>query len=267
MAKDIHVLLVEDDPYARDLMALLLTRDWRTHVVGEAEGQHSLIEFLEYHPHPIDVVVLDTEVPGAPQLPFILAETLRGREKKPAILYTATRPDALVMERLVQTGFGGYVLKNEILYALGSAVAKVAAGNCVLSPGTVPLAARYTSCDGALVIDGRESVHGFTPRESELIRLGIIFNLSIRDMADELVLSPEWVSELVSKVYKKLGLRDMLNGELPMENYFDDPAVLERCRKITRRTSKRKAGQEFRKGPWMATLAFHLLTVPKIRER
>ena len=35
MAKDIQVLIIEDDPYARDLMTLLLTRDWRTHVIGE----------------------------------------------------------------------------------------------------------------------------------------------------------------------------------------------------------------------------------------
>jgi len=33
MHKDIPVLLNENDPYARDLMALLLTRDWRTRVV------------------------------------------------------------------------------------------------------------------------------------------------------------------------------------------------------------------------------------------
>ena len=40
MAKDIQVLIIEDDPYARDLMTLLLTRDWRTHVIGEIANQH-----------------------------------------------------------------------------------------------------------------------------------------------------------------------------------------------------------------------------------
>jgi len=48
MAKDIQVLIIEDDPYARDLMTLLLTRDWRTHVVGEIQGQHELHDFFQH---------------------------------------------------------------------------------------------------------------------------------------------------------------------------------------------------------------------------
>ena len=34
MLRDIHVILIEDDLYARDYMAILLRRDWRTRVVG-----------------------------------------------------------------------------------------------------------------------------------------------------------------------------------------------------------------------------------------
>ena len=46
MQKDIRVLIVEDDPYARDLMALLLTRDWRTQVIGELGKKEEVIDFL-----------------------------------------------------------------------------------------------------------------------------------------------------------------------------------------------------------------------------
>ena len=66
MAKDIQVLIIEDDPYARDLMTLLLTRDWRTRVIGEIANQHELRDFIEeFHP-PVDVVIVDTEIPGEP---------------------------------------------------------------------------------------------------------------------------------------------------------------------------------------------------------
>ena len=47
MAKDIQVLIIEDDPYARDLMALLLTRDWRTRVIGEIANEHELRDFTD----------------------------------------------------------------------------------------------------------------------------------------------------------------------------------------------------------------------------
>ena len=140
MQKDIRVLIVEDDPYARDLMSLLLTRDWRTRVIGQAINRQELIEFLDQPQTKIDVLILDTEIPNAPRLPFILAETLRQQEKPPKILYVTTQPNPDVMERLVQTGFGGYLRKGEIMYALGSAVADVMAGNTVITPGILPLA-------------------------------------------------------------------------------------------------------------------------------
>lgn len=266
MAKDIQVLIIEDDPYARDLMTLLLTRDWRTHVVGEIANQHELRDFIsEFHP-PVDVVIVDTEIPGEPDLPFILTEILSQLPQKPSILYTATQPDGRILDRLVQIGFGGYVIKSELLYALGSAVAAVARGDCVLTRSAQSIAARYAIGREALIYEGSRIEEIFTRRESELVRLALIFNLSIRDMADELVLSPEWVSEVVSGVYKKLGLREILAGEVLLEDYFDDPAVLERCQEITQRTQTKLADGRLRKAPWMSTLAFHLLTNPRIDE-
>lgn len=266
MAKDIQVLIIEDDPYARDLMTLLLTRDWRTRVIGETANQHELRDFIEeFHP-PVDVVILDTEIPGEPDMPFVLTEILSQLPKKPAILYTATQADGRILDRLVQIGFGGYVIKNELLYALGAAVAAVGRGDCVLTPSVQPIAARYAISREAHIYQGSRIEDVFTRRESELVRLALIFNLSIRDMADELVLSPEWVSEVVSGVYKKLGLREILAGEVPLEEYFDDPAVLERCEKITQRPQTKLADGRLRKAPWMSTLAFHLLTQPRVDE-
>lgn len=264
MAKDIQVLIIEDDPYARDLMTLLLTRDWRTRVIGEIANQHELRDFIdEFHP-PIDVAIVDTEIPGEPDLPFILTEILGLLPKKPAIIYTATQPDGRILDRLVQIGFGGYVIKSELLYALGSAVSAVARGDCVVTPGVHTIASRYAISREAHVYQGSRIEDIFTRRESELVRLALIFNLSIRDMADELVLSPEWVSEVVSGIYKKLGLREILAGEVPLEEYFEDPAVLERCQEITQRTQTKLADGRLRKAPWMSTLAFHLLTRPRI---
>jgi DNA-binding NarL/FixJ family response regulator len=266
MAKDIQVLIIEDDPYARDLMTLLLTRDWRTRVVGEIANQHELRDFIEeYHP-PVDVVIVDTEIPGEPEMPFILTEILGLLPNKPIVLYTATQPDGRILDRLVQIGFGGYVIKNELLYALGSAVAAVYRGDVVFTPSVQPLAARYAIAREAHIYEGSQIENIFTRRESELVRLALIFNLSIRDMADELVLSPEWVSEVVSGVYKKLGLREILAGEVPLEEYFQDPAVLERCQEITQRTQTKLADGRLRKAPWMSTLAFHLLTNPCVDE-
>lgn len=263
MPKDVHVLIIEDDPYARDLMSLLLTRDWRTRVIAEVAGPHQLSRFIADERHlPVDVAILDTEIPGEPELPFVLTRMLDRLPVRPRVLYTATQPSESVLNRLLQGGFAGYVLKNELLYALGAAVVAVARGETVITPGVRPLLKRYPLPPGTRVFRGRSLSDLFTRRESELVRLALIFNLSIRDMADELVLSPEWVSEVISGIYKKLGLREILAGEVPLEDYFDDPIVLERCREITSRAQTRLADGRLRKAPWMSTLAFHLLTRP-----
>ena len=199
-------------------------------------------------------------------MPFILTEILGQLKKKPAILYTATQPDGRILDRMMQIGFGGYVIKGELLYAIGSAVAAVARGELVITPGVQPMIARYAIAREAHIYEGSRIEDIFTRRESELVRLALIFNLSIRDMADELVLSPEWVSEVVSGIYKKLGLREILAGEIPLDEYFEDPAVLERCQEITQRTQTKLADGRLRKAPWMSTLAFHLLTHPKVDE-
>jgi DNA-binding NarL/FixJ family response regulator len=262
MTKDIRVLIVEDDPYARDLMALLLTRDWRTQVVGEVGTQEDVGPFLTEPEHRVDLILLDTEKPKDPDWPFSIAEFVRGVPEPPTMLFTATTPNLQVIRRLLREGLGSYILKGDILYALASAVAQAAAGRLVITPRVRDAAPRRTFPYGTLVLDGRRPATGLTERERELVRLGIIFNLSIRDIADELVISSGWVSEIMSTVYKKLGMREILAGETPLESYFHNPAVVGRYGKILKRYPGRAESGKIRKAPWMATLAFHILTRP-----
>jgi DNA-binding NarL/FixJ family response regulator len=266
MAKDIRVLLIEDDPYARDLMALLLTRDWRTQVIGEFGTKDDVSHFLSDDDHRVDLIILDTEHPERPDWPLSISEMIRSFPKPPIILYTGTMPKLSILQSVVKIGGGGYIMKGEVLYALATAVALAYSNNFVVTPGVVQISPRRVLPLGTKVINGKKRITTFTRRENDLVRLGIIFNLALRDIADELVLSPGWVSEIVSTVYKKLGMREILTGESPLEAYFEDDAVLERFRKITGPTQEKKPDQGFRKSPWMATLAFHLLTLPEIKE-
>lgn len=266
MPKDIRVLIIEDDPYARDLMSLLLTRDWRTRVVGEVSGEGDLSLFLRDEMQKVDVVVLDTEIPGEPAIPTHLAELTKLMEIPPKILYTGTRVNRNILEQVIDGGCAGYILKQDILYGLGYAVALTAGRNCVITPGIQEAAQRFAFPNGTIIVDGRKLTNNFSRREKDLIRLGIIFNLAIRDIADELVLGTGWVSEIISTVYKKLGVHEILTGEVPIDLYFTNEIVLSHCKEIIQRAVSRKPGGKLRKAPWMSTLAFHMLTVPEITE-
>jgi hypothetical protein len=127
------------------------------------------------------------------------------------------------------------------------------------------VAGRLELPEQTLIMDGTMPVANFTSRENDLTRLGILFNLSQRDMADDLIISTDFVAEVMGQVYEKLGVRDILDGERGLETFFQDEKLQERCQEILEQYAANgtRAG---RKAPGMSTLAFHLLTVPETTE-
>ncbi|NUM43600.1 MAG: response regulator transcription factor [Anaerolineales bacterium] len=266
MPKDIHVLLIEDDVYARDLMSMLLTRDWRTRVIGEVGSENDVENFLNDPLHRIGAVVLDTEVPGDPDWPFRVAAHAQRSTPHPHILFTATQPDANTLRRIIEHKFHGYIIKREIGYGLAATIAlAVKQGKWVTTRGVYQLALRERIHlpENAALLDGTKPVGDLTPREAEIARLAILFNHPHRDLSDELIIRADQVSKHVSSVYTKLGLDEIMSGEVTPETYFQDQLVLQRFRGIL---SRIKDAKSVRKTADMATLAFHLLTVPEVTE-
>ncbi|MFZ6026667.1 MAG: hypothetical protein ACOYYS_03030 [Chloroflexota bacterium] len=263
MLKDIQVILVEDDPYAREFMSMLLRRDWRTRVVGEY-GSDCAIELHHALRRPaahVDVLLVDTEVPHDEQWPMKVAQITRSLPQPPVILYTCTQPTRHTLEHVLATG-RGYLVKGEILYSLASAISAAVDGHFVLTPGTQMISGCVDLPADTVVLDGTLPVADFTPREKDLTRLGVLFSLGQRDIADDLVISTDFVAEITSQIYEKLGVRAVLSGERALEDVFSDEKLSARCRVILQQAGISPNGKNVRKTPWMSTLAFHLLTIP-----
>lgn len=267
MPKDIHLILIEDDTYARDLMNMLLTRDWRTRIVGEAGSEADVKSLLEQPFYRVDALVLDTEFPGDRTWPLRVIQIAKTNEQPPCILCTGTQASPEFLRAAVEEGLGGYVIKKEIRYSLAAAVSQAAKMNKFVITKSVlrmALRQRITLPDHTVLLDGTKPVADLTPRESEIARLAILFNHPHRDLSDELLIRSDQVSKHVSSVYKKLGLEEILNGEIEPEIYFQDKVVLQHFRQILTRVAVSKSR---RKTADMATLAFHLLTQPEINEK
>ncbi|HUF37259.1 MAG TPA: response regulator [Anaerolineales bacterium] len=266
MPKDLNVLLIEDDPYARDLMGMLLARDWRTRVIAETGSEDGVRGLLDDPIQRVDTILLDTEVPGDPDWPFRITEIARTSVSKPDVIFTATAARAETLQRAVAEGHGGYLLKPEIRYSMASAVAVVSKnGLFAVTPSvyTLALQQRILLPERSVVLDGRKSTLNLTPREQEIARLAILFNHPHRELSDELLIRADQVAKHVSNVYSKLGLDEFLAGEIDPETFFQDDLILGRFRAILNRVSSNPTR---RKTADMATLAFHLLTVPDIQE-
>jgi DNA-binding NarL/FixJ family response regulator len=266
MPKDIHALLIEDDPFARDLMTMLLTRDWRTRVIGELGTESDVRDALENEFQKVDAIILDSEFPGDPEWPKRVAEIARETLEGPSILFTGNKPNPDTFRWAIENRFGGYVLKREIRYSLVAAVAAATKKErWVITSGVFSMALqhRLELPENTIIMDGTQPVARLTRREEEIARLAILFNHAHRDLADELLIRADQVAKHVSNIYSKLGLDEIIQGELNPEIFFEDKVILRHFEEILTRVanspSKRKTAD-------MATLAFHVLTLPEVRE-
>jgi DNA-binding NarL/FixJ family response regulator len=263
MRRDIRVVIVEDDPFARNWMVLLAVRDWRTRVIGELGDPAQLIPFLTDPVSPADFILLDTDLPGGEDwIPRIL-DILSRQKHQPKILCTGIRPNAQVLRELHHPAFGGYILKDEIGYSLAWAASLAIEGTWVITDSIQALAAaeRIRLPHPCVVLEGRHRIEGLSQRQADVARLAFLFSIERRELADELGVGEDWGYQLVSAVYENMGIKDILADDELVHEYFGSSELIlsfvERIRSEMRGSGKSKD---------METLAFHVITMPEIRE-
>lgn len=263
MAKVIHIAIVEDDPFARNWMTLLAARDWRTRVVVEANRPLRLQASLKKQACPIDLILLDTDIPGYADWLTKIAEVLKPIERKPKVVCTGVKPNQRVLERLVAPYYAGYLIKDEISYSLAWAIALAMQGQWVITDGIQALASStgYHLPDSCVVLDGRNTTKHLTRRQAEAARLAFLFSMERRELADELGIVEDWGFGLVSAVYDKLGVKDILFDDEVLDQYFGEQELIFENVQQIRRDSKGSI-----KARDMETLAFHMITMPEIRK-
>jgi DNA-binding NarL/FixJ family response regulator len=263
MPRDFRVVIVEDDPFARNWMVLLAVRDWRTRVIGEVDEPSKLIPFLTDPISPVDFVLMDTDIPGGEDwIPRIL-EVVSNLKRQPKILLTSVRANPVVIRQINHPVFAGYILKEEIGYSLAWAMSLALDGTWVMTDGVQALASaeRITLPKPSLVLEGRHRVAGLTQRQADVARLAFLFSIERRELADELGVGEDWGYQLVSAVYESLGIKDFLTDEALAREYFGRSKLImsyvDRIRRETKGSGKSKD---------METLAFHVITMPEIKE-
>lgn len=261
MNKDIHVAILEDDVFARNWMALLLVRDWRTRVVGEFTTRADFFAFIEVSTQSIDVLIFDvdlfSEYFSIGEFCQIMASTCQNTK----ILLTGIHSDLKVMRQIYNENVAGYVLKSEIGYSLSWVITFIVEGYWVATPGTQALAheANIVLPTNVLVLDGRKKMSVFTDHEAEVARIAFIFSAGRRELADELKISEQWSYGLVSELYKKMGLTDVIAGEVDLFSYIGDSVIIKnKFKEIMQELGPSKKAKD------METLAYHMLTMPEI---
>lgn len=258
------IAIVEDDPFARNWMALLAARDWRTRLAGEFDEPLKIIPLLHKKASYVDLVLMDTDIPGGENwIPEILG-AISGLPHPPAILCTGIRADPDVLGRLSHPCFVGYILKNEIGYSLAWAIDIAMNSKWVITEGVRSLASamRFPIPHPCVVMDGRKTLQStLSKRQADVSRLAFLFSMERHELADELGIVEDWGYGLVSQIYEQLGVKDILTDDEAEQSYFaDQPLILAHIKKI------RSEGKNSVKAHDLETLAFHIITMPEMVE-
>lgn len=260
MKKEARVLIVDDDPFAESWMALLLARDWRTRVVSETSTLEGMLAQLNNQEEKPNFVLLNVDLLAGVHEWSMLAKLAAPLVAPLPVLLIGTKAEKAGQIQPFP-GFCGYLVKSEIRHALSWAVALSEPEHWAITPGVVPHLRRPAPPTHVMVLDGRKSIHNLTEHEAEVARMALIFSMERRELSDEIKISEDWSYGLVSSIYHKLGLEEILSGEVPAAEYLGKAFAENKRFQETLQQSMRS-----RKKNDLETLAFHILCMPEIRD-
>jgi two-component system response regulator DegU len=194
----ITVVIVDDHPVVRAGIRTVLEGAADVTVVAEgANGADALRLVAQHRP---DVLVLDVNLPDLNGLE--VTRRLRDRGTTTAVLILTIYDDSQTVFGLLESGATSYVLKDETLETLVSAVRAAARGENWLSPAVARQVVRRAV--GEELGPPEPPPLPLTPREVEVLRL-LAQGLDNGAIAQRLVVTKRTVQNHVSNIYGKLG--------------------------------------------------------------
>lgn len=194
MTEPVRIMVADDQAMIRDALATLLQLEPGIDVVEKAtDGQDVLDKLagLERRGESIDVVIVDIEMPRLDGLTTCAALRRRVPQTKVLIVTTFGRPG--YVQRALEAGAGGFIVKDSPLPELVHAIEKVYAGEQVIDP--------------KLAVE--TLTHGRSPltlREAEVLQV-LIGGCTIEDASAQMGISAGTIRNYVSAAMDKTGAR------------------------------------------------------------
>jgi len=187
----IRVLSIDDHPLLLDGIAAIINNEPDMRVVAQASSATAGIQqFGEHRP---DVTLMDLRLPDLNGIDALIA--IRSEFADARIVMLTTFEGDVNIQRALEAGARGYLLKNMPPEELVDGIRQVHAGNKRIPPAIAAHLADHMG-DGVL-----------TTREVEVLRHVAGGNRN-KDIADRLFISEETVKTHLKHLMDKLGARD-----------------------------------------------------------
>jgi two-component system, NarL family, invasion response regulator UvrY len=207
------ILLADDHAVLRAGLIQILSEAFPDAEFGEASTSADALALVASRHW--DVVVLDLFMPGRGGLE-VLHDIRREHESLP-VLVLSSAPEEQLATRVIRAGASGYVNKQAAPEQLVQAIRVVMTGRRFVS-GAV--------ADRLVQEVGRTTSHPdetLSDREHDVLRR-ILAGQTVKDIADDLHLSPKTVSTYHTRLWEKLGVHnDVELVRYAVAHHLDDP--------------------------------------------
>ena len=190
----IRVMTVDDHAILRGGLKFLLLAFEDIELVGEARSGREAVRLCrQLQP---DVVLMDMMMPEMDGV----ATTQAIKERCPGIqiLVLSSFSDPALVQRVIQAGAIGYLLKDVPIDELADGIRAAAAGKTVLAPEAAQALVRAAGPQAP------QPGYDLTERQLEILAL-LVDGLTNNEIAERLVLSPYTVRNHISEILSKLG--------------------------------------------------------------
>jgi len=196
-----RVLLVDDHPILRKGLAELINQEPDLTVCGEAEEAPKAFELVGTLTP--DVAVVDVSLRGGNGLELI--KNIKARFPDLPLLVLSMHDETLYAERALRAGSLGYIMKEEAIEKVLTAIRQVLAGEMFLSDRMK--ARLLNQLVGGRIKNGESSIDSLSDRGLEVFRL-IGEGRGTRQIAEELRLSIRTVEAYREYIKDKLNLKN-----------------------------------------------------------
>jgi DNA-binding NarL/FixJ family response regulator len=194
-ASPLRVVLVEDHHIMRRGLGSLLTTERDVQIVGEAASGEEVLAWLPSSAPP-DLIIMDVSLPGIDGIET--TRRIRSAYPRVKILVLSMYNNPTFVHQAMQMGADGYILKQSMVDELNSALDMIIQGKQFISPiiqASLDPTAGFQS--GLL--------ERLTNRQIEVFER-LASGMSVKDIADDLVVSIYTVYTHMNAIKRKLGI-------------------------------------------------------------
>lgn len=202
---NISLLIVDDDPFIRESLTLLIGMDAEIEVIGTAQNGNEAADVILRGPQP-NVVLMDIRMPecngveGTKKIKTLFPDI--------AILMLTTFDDDEYILAALKNGASGYLLKNIPPDRIIQGIKTVHSGNMLIHPD---IARKLTGLLRENVSLGPQNSKltnaGLTAAELQVVHF-IADGMSNKEIAQKLFLSEGTIKNYVTEILHKLEVRD-----------------------------------------------------------